>query len=324
MSIRKALVVGIDEYPSCPLEGCCNDSEMIKDLLANNEDGAPNFSVWQKNNVNTKAELLRLIDSCFSGDADVALFYFSGHGHIDSIGGYLVTPDCSKYDWGVSLQDVLTIANKSKCKERIIILDCCFSGFMGSISTVGQNTAVINEGVTILTASRNSETAKEINGHGVFTALFAEALAGGAADVTGNVTIGGIYAFIDKALGPWQQRPVFKTNVTRFTSLRNVKPQVEKNIIRMLTKYFEHEEAYLKLDPSFEPTNAKNVEHKIIEPYANEQNTKIFSDLQKLESVGLVVPVEEEHMYFAAMNSKACKLTTIGKQYWRLVKESKI
>ena len=27
----------------------------------------------------------------------------------------------------------------------------------------------------------------------------------------------------------------------------------------------------------------------------------------------------EDHMYFAAMKSKSCALTSIGKQYWRLV-----
>ena len=49
-----------------------------------------------------------------------------------------------------------------------------------------------------------------------------------------------------------------------------------------------------------------------------------FKELQKFESVGLVVPVEEEHMYFAAINSKSCRLTALGYQYWRLVKEKKI
>ena len=51
---------------------------------------------------------------------------------------------------------------------------------------------------------------------------------------------------------------------------------------------------------------------------------KIFAELQKLEGVGLVVPVEEEHMYFAAMKSKGCELTSIGKQYWRLVNKGAI
>jgi len=37
--------------------------------------------------------------------------------------------------------------------------------------------------------------------------------------------------------------------------------------------------------------------------------------------VGLVVPVGAEHMYFAAMESKYCKLTALGYHYWHLAKE---
>lgn len=324
MGERKALVVGINDYTTCPLRGCCNDSEAIKDLLSNHGNGDPNFSVWKKDNVATKGELRGLIEKCFEGDADVALFYYSGHGHIDAVGGYLVTPDFSENDYGVSLQEILTIANKSKCKERIIILDSCYSGFMGSINTDGQNTANINEGVTIMTASRNSQTSMEVNGHGVFTSLLIEALNGGAADVTGHISIAGVYAFIDKALGPWEQRPVFKTNVTRFTSLREVQPQVDMTVLRKIVNYFKSEDYQYELNPSYEPTNRSEVVHNVIEPYAKDENTAVFSDLQKLEGVGLVVPVGEEHMYYAAMNSKACELTAVGKQYWRLVKEGRI
>ncbi len=317
--MRKALVVGIDEYSQNPLHGCCNDAEAIKKLLSKNENKTPNFSVKLENNVKTKSRLKQLIKECFSGDADVALFYYSGHGYIDSTGGYLVTPDFSEEDYGVSLQDVLTIANESKCKDKIVILDSCYSGALGNVAIMGQNTSIIGEGVTILTASRSSEVSMEINGHGVFTALLLEALKGGAADVTGHISLGGIYAYIDKALGPWEQRPVFKTNVTRFTSLRDVVPQVDMEIIRRICKYFETEETNYQLDPSYEPTNSPEDNHQIIEPYARKENTEIFADLQKLEGVGLVTPVGTEHMYFAAMESKKCKLTSIGKQYWRLV-----
>ena len=317
--MRKALIVGIDNYTQCPLHGCCNDADAVARVLEVNGDGSPNFSVKLGKDVCCKAKLIGLIKDCFSGDADIALFYYSGHGHIDSVGGYLVTPDFTNHDYGVSLQEVLAIANASRCKDKIIVLDSCFSGFMGSINTAGQNTAVINEGVTILTASRSSETSAEINGHGLFTSLLLEALSGGAADITGHITPGGIYAYIDKALGPWEQRPVFKTNVTRFTSLRNVIPQVDISIIRKLCNYFSTENSEFAIDPSFEPTNSPSVTHEVVQPYANSVNTKIFSDLQKLEGIGLVVPVGEDHMYFAAMNSKSCALTSIGKQYWRLV-----
>ena len=322
--MRKALVVGIDNYSQCPLRGCCNDADEVAKLLSCNDDGSPNFAVKLQKNISTKAILRRHIEECFSGDADVALFYYSGHGHIDNVGGYLVTPDFTNYDYGVSLQDVLNIANASRCKDKIIILDSCHSGFMGSISTAGQSTAVINEGVTILTASRSIEASVEINGHGLFTSILIEALCGGAADITGYITPGGIYAYIDKALGPWEQRPVFKTNVTRFTPLRKVTPQVDISIIRRICTYFPSEDAEMPIDPSFEPTNSLDVMHKVIQPYANPDNTKIFSDLQKLEGIGLVVPVGEEHMYFAAMRSKSCALTSIGKQYWRLVKDKLI
>lgn len=322
--MRKALVVGIDNYSQCPLRGCCNDADEVAKLLSCNDDGSPNFAVKLQKNISTKAILRKHIEECFSGDADVALFYYSGHGHIDNVGGYLVTPDFTNYDYGVSLQDVLNIANASRCKDKIIILDSCHSGFMGSISTAGQSTAVINEGVTILTASRSIEASVEINGHGLFTSLLIEALCGSAADITGYITPGGIYAYIDKALGPWEQRPVFKTNVTRFTPLRKVTPQVDISIIRRICTYFPSEDAEMPIDPSFEPTNSLDVMHEVIQPYANPDNTKIFSDLQKLEGIGLVIPVGEEHMYFAAMRSKTCALTSIGKQYWRLVKDKLI
>jgi hypothetical protein len=54
------------------------------------------------------------------------------------------------------------------------------------------------------------------------------------------------------------------------------------------------------------------------------EHVKIFKILQKMESVNLVAPTGEEHMYFAAMNNKSCHLTTLGKRYWDLVKKEKI
>ena len=94
--------------------------------------------------------------------------------------------------------------------------------------------------------------------------------------------------------------------------------------MRKISTYFKTEDFKFNLDPSFEPTNRIGETHNIIEPYADTKHISIFADLQKLEGVGLVVPVGEEHMYFAAMNSKSCELTAVGKQYWRLVKEDRI
>ncbi|GHT36627.1 hypothetical protein FACS189427_08600 [Planctomycetales bacterium] len=323
--MRKALVVGINQYPNSPLSGCTNDADAIAHILERNGDNSVNFSVKKivDKDVDTKGKLKGAIRECFDGDADIALFYFSGHGFIDAIGGYIVTPDYAQNDWGVSMQEILEIINQSKCRNKVVILDCCHSGFMGSITSSGQ-TAVIQDGVTILTASKPEESALESDGHGIFTALLLDALKGGASDVTGHITPGGIYAYIDKALGPWQQRPVFKTNVTRFSPIRNVLPQVDTTILRRITQYFETPEQEFNLNPSFEDTNSNNVIHNVIEPYADANNVAIFKDLQKLESVRLVVPCDSEHMYFAAMESKSCRLTSAGQHYWRLVNNKNI
>jgi hypothetical protein len=322
--MRKALVVGIDAYPNCPLTGCMNDADAVARILERNGDGSANFVVKKVLNVATKGVLRGHIEGCFAGDEDVALFYFSGHGYVDAVGGNIVTPDYSSHDMGVSMQDIVNIVNTSRCKNKVVVLDCCHSGFIGSMNASVQVPSHIGEGVTLLTASRSDEPAMENEGHGVFTSLFLEALSGGAADITGHVTPGGVYAYIDKTLGPWEQRPVFKTNVSRFSPLRKVIPQVSGAVLRRITTYFEQPDAELRLDPSFEPTNTPTMEHRVVRPYADNDRVKVFADLQKLAGVGLVVPCDEDHMYFAAMNSKSCRLTAAGQHYWRLVKGNMI
>jgi hypothetical protein len=314
--MRKALVVGINDYAACPLNGCVNDAGAIASVLARNGDGSPNFSVkllTSPCNSITRASLRRDIEDLFSGDCDVALLYFSGHGFVKSTGGYIVTPDFKKYDEGISMDEILKIANSSKIKDRVILLDCCFSGSFGTPCITG-DFSLLSEGLTILTSSRSTESSMEIDGKGVFTTLVVDALNGGSADLRGNVSPGSIYSFVDQALGAWDQRPIFKTNVSRFTSLRNVAPPIPLTTLRKICDYFVNPQDEFKLDPSFEFT----------EKTAKVENVTVFKDLQRYESVGLVVPVGEDHMYFAAINSKSCKLTAMGYQYWKLVKEDKV
>ena len=322
--MKKALVVGINNYPSVPLHGCINDATEFSNLISQNGDGSPNFDTRLETTVFTKSVLKSMIVELFAGHSETVLFYFSGHGFINELGGYIVTPDHKKYDEGVSMDEILMLSNNSKAKDKIIILDCCYSGAMGSPGIANLKYTHISEGVTILTASRDNETSVEINGHGVFTNLLLDALLGGAADLRGYISPGSVYSYIDMALGPWDQRPVFKTNVTRFTSLRTVNPNVPPDVLRNITKYFIRPELEFKLDPSYEDTNSNNIEHLVREPYADPKNVVIFKHLQKIQSVGLVVPVNDPYMYFAAMNSNSCKLTPLGYHYWRLVKDKRI
>jgi hypothetical protein len=321
--MRKALIVGIDDYPSSPLSGCINDASALATILETHGDGSPNFDVRLETDVQIKSQLKSMIVELFRGHPDITLLYFSGHGFLNEIGGYIVTPDYKRYDEGISMDEILILANQSKAKDKIIILDCCHSGAFGS-PAIADNASYLKDGVSILTASKDDEESIEINGHGVFTNLLLDALQGGASDLRGHISPGGVYAYIDQALGPWMQRPVFKTNVTRFTSLRTVIPQVSFDILRKLTEYFPTPQNEFPLDPSFEDTNTPAINHLVVEPHAKPANVAIFKHLQKFQSVGLVVPVDAPYMYFAAMESRSCKLTALGCHYWRLVKDKRV
>ena len=323
--MKKALIVGINEYKSAPLTGCINDANAVAELLGLNEDGTRNFDVRTATSIKTRGGLIKNIKDLFDGGADTVLFYYSGHGYSSSdLGGYLVTPDASQEEPGVSMDAVMRLADNSKAKNIIIILDCCHAGYLGTLDISGVGHAQIREGVTILAASRSDESSVEVDGHGVFTNLLTSALEGGAADISGNITPGSIYSYIDQALGPWDQRPVFKTNVSQFLSIRKTKASIPDESVRKLTAYFSRPDQQLDLNPSFEYTNSPQEKHMVVEPYADSKNVAIFKDLQKYARVGLVEPVDAEHMYYAAMNNKACKLTALGKHYWRLVDSNRI
>lgn len=316
--MRKALVVGIDYYHDIsPLHGCVNDAYSVKSVLDRHGDGTINFSVnlmtatGQEKYISRK-ELKNSVIELFAGDSEAALFYFAGHGYIESTGGFLLTSECHEGDDGFSLNELLTIANKSKAKNKVIILDSCHSGFAGT--SISDKNASLSEGLTIFTASSEEQYASEINGSGVFTTLLVDALNGGAANLVGEVTPGSVYAHIDQSLGPWQQRPIFKTNVKNFISLRKVNPPLSHSDLLSITELFENVGDEFKLDPSFEPDSN----------FPDELNTKKFKVLQSYNRVNLVVPVGEEHMYYAAMNSKSCKLTPLGIHYWKLVKNELI
>ncbi|MFD2443714.1 caspase domain-containing protein [Bacillus sp. CGMCC 1.16607] len=316
--MRKALIVGINYYESIsPLYGCVNDAYSVKSVLDRNSDGTINFSVnlmtaTGPDNLITRKQLKDKVQELFEDDCEVALFYFAGHGYIESTGGFLITSDCKDGDDGFSLNELLAIVNKSKSKNKVIILDSCHSGITGT--NISDNNSLLSEGLTILTASSAKQYATEENGSGVFTTLLVDALNGGAANLVGDVTPGSVYAHIDQSLGPWEQRPIFKTNVKNFISLRKANPPISLSDLRLLPELFRNVEDEFKLEPSFEPES----EAPIVE------NTEKFRVLQSYNRVNLVVPVGEEHMYFAAMNSKSCKLTPLGIHYWNLVKNDRI
>jgi uncharacterized caspase-like protein len=316
--MRKALVVGINDYPTSPLNACVPDANRMANILTKNSDESPNFTCKKLLSSDikvTKNSLKEAIIDLFSLDPDVALFYFSGHGceANSKTKSSLVTPDADAGELGVPLEFLVEKANESKAKQVVIILDCCFSGDAGNIAFLG-NLSGLREGVSILTSSHKTQVSFESATGGIFTDIVVEALEEGAADTLGFVSVAGIYEFADKLLGPWDQRPIFKANISRMIPLRKSKPKIALEILRKLPKLFPAIDFSFPLDPTYEPE---------AEPKGHE-NEAVFSDLQKLRHAGLILPIDEDHMYFAAINNKSCGLTPLGKYYWKLSKDGKI
>lgn len=314
------MIVGIDYYECIsPLHGCVNDSYQVKSVLERHSDGTINFGVRHlagtgPGNGVSRRELKDTVSELFQDDSEIALFYFAGHGYIENTGGFLITSDCKDGDDGFKLDELMTLANKSPARNKVIILDSCHSGIAGTPAAL-EKSAWLSDGMTILTASSEYQYAMEENGSGVFTTLLVDALSGSAANLVGDITPGSIYAHIDQSLGPWEQRPIFKTNVKTFTTLRKVQPPIALVDLKMITELFRHPSEAFALDPSFEPEGAHE---------KDEDNIEKFKLLQKYNRINLVVPVDAPHMWHAAMTSKSCRLTVLGAHYWVLVDKGRI
>lgn len=297
----------------------------LKTILSRHSDGSVNFDCKllvansDKDSIE-RGELKDAVEKLFSTKAEVALFYFAGHGHIEASGGYLLASDAKRGDDGLSLNEVLVLANNSPATNKIIILDSCHSGIAGNPPIV-KDSAFLSEGTTILTASTAEQYASEEDGSGVFTTLLVDALSGSAANILGDITPGSVYAHIDQSLGAWEQRPIFKSNVRSFVSLRKISPLIPLDDLRKISILFPTPGYQYQLDPTFEP-EMKGRDEGMPEPI--EENTKIFAILQKYNRLGLLVPIDAPHMWNAAMENKSCKLTALGEHYRKLASKGRI
>jgi len=328
--MRKALIVGIDHYDQIRrLNGCVNDASSVRAVLERHADGTPNFvtpyvlTAARPGEAVTKGKLKDAVRELFRDDSDIALFYFSGHGFIEDTGGFLCTSECETGDDGLALNELMTFARGSKAKNTVIILDSCHSGAAGTNSD-RPVFAELKEGMTILTASTADQYAVESGGSGLFTSLLVDALNGGAANLLGDVTPGSVYAHIDQSLGPWKQRPVFRTNVKTFISLRKASPPIALGDLRALATHFPNPGYEFALDPSFEPERSVEDRENPAIPSPDPAKNAVFKVLQNYARVNLVRPIGEEHMWHAAMHCKACGLTVLGEHYRKLVADGLI
>jgi hypothetical protein len=163
---------------------------------------------------------------------------------------------------------------------------------------------------SVLCSSRSTEAALETNGSGLFTALVCEAMNGGAADLTGDVTVASVYSFVDKNMGPWQQRPLFKANLSRLSVLRRCDPLVNVTELRLLPTYFRTVDQVATVVPQATPDTASKPEEL--------SKKRHFMNYRQ---AGLI----KTPAHGAALSrSEPFILTSLGRYYWQLAAESLI
>jgi hypothetical protein len=90
-----------------------------------------------------------------------------------------------------------------------------------------------------------------------------------------------------------------KSNLDRLHDLRICTSAVPLEELRRLPEFFNRVDEEFRLDPTYEPD---------LKP-AHPVHERIFSILQRCRAAKLIEPVGEDHMFYAAKNSKSCRLT---------------
>ena len=336
---RKALVVGINQYDNfMPLAAAVADAKAIAQRLALNDDDehSRNFAVktlFAEATSITRPVLRAAIRELFDHVQGHALFYFAGHGVLESTGAFIASSDAVENDWGIPMQEIIDLGLGSRANIVTMIFDCCHSGNLGNPAMLQggrgwkQPMSIIRENMTVVAASTDIQTAMEGGGHGLFTAALLDALDGAAADLLGDVTTSSLYAHVDRRFGPWQQRPVTKSYIATPTVVRRCRPKISLAELRRLTELFTPANSPLQLDPDYDPDCNLDSNGMLVykQPIRDQEKLKVGQLLKKYRDVGLVRPVlAGEQLFFTAQLSHSVELTPVGQGYWQLIAEEKL
>jgi signal transduction histidine kinase len=215
---RHALIIASHDYQADSrlrrLVAPPQDADALGDVLHNPAIGG--FEVRKLLN-RPSYETIEAIEEFYTAQSaeNVALLYFSGHG-IKNIDGqlYFAMPNTRLdrlHSTAIKAQVVSEIINTSRAKQRVVILDCCYSGAFPRGMTIKADSKKVNigdyfeaRGYVVLTASDAIQYAFEeevVKGQGqasVFTRTLVTGLSSGEADLDGDgyITIDELYNYL--------------------------------------------------------------------------------------------------------------------------------
>ena len=201
--------VGIGDYPK-PINKLnlpTKDAIAMKSLIDKNGDSGTAILLDQ---AATKAAIISEIHARFdhASTDDIIIFFFSGHGYK---GGFVA------YDGELPYSMIREAMGASKCKNKMIFADACFSGKMrqGKRQVKDENS---DSNVMLFLSSRDNETSIERRDmtNGFFTVCLKDGLSG-KADTNRDriITAKEIFDFVSKnvkKLSRDKQHPVMWGN----------------------------------------------------------------------------------------------------------------
>ncbi|MBC6480239.1 MAG: caspase family protein [Hormoscilla sp. GM7CHS1pb] len=146
---------------------------------------------------------------------DTALLFFAGHGLVKEAGGvregFLATSDANGKDrWGLSFNWLRQVLLKSKVRQKLVWLDCCYSGELLNFDEAYPGKLGRDKDTCLIAASRSFEAAEELAGeHGLLTRALLEELDQKKRKES-RVTNYSLVDYVTQKLRTTRQRPVYR------------------------------------------------------------------------------------------------------------------
>lgn len=207
-SKSRAILIGTSEQAAgsglIAMPAALRSLDAMGELLASTSCGWPAKRISTLANKSNQDGVAGEVASLISDTTDVLLFYYVGHGQLLRGGddlGMALTDTSTRVELrratSLRLNDLREDLKYSRCRIRLVILDCCFSGIAtrstqgpGDLADRVERAARVSGSFT-LTASRANQAAIYDDGSGgltyftkVLTEIIGEGIPGAGADLT--------------------------------------------------------------------------------------------------------------------------------------------
>ncbi|MFH7024538.1 MAG: GUN4 domain-containing protein [Heteroscytonema crispum UTEX LB 1556] len=224
------LLVGVNQYQDEALPSLgypALDCQGLAEALLAATEGFPqreilihhDFAFYQSNLDTVRSSLRQIVKA--SKSIDTILFYFSGHGMLESNTQQVVlclkdTQKDNLINTGLKLQELLQLLENCQAQQQLVCLDACHSGGMTLLGAKGttQTEPILNpttqlvevlrqraakrKGFYALLSCDQGQQSWEFPqlGHGVFTYYLIRGLRGEASDSQGVIEADGLYRYV--------------------------------------------------------------------------------------------------------------------------------